>query len=185
MRSSIRIKNYNKPVFGVQFSNRCFKLLRSSNYGPHASVFVVFGVMATLIAAATASAESIGPPSSYTSCRMTKQALDGDLNGAALPENICLDEFGEGWAFAAPRLDAIFALSDLKRGGIGPIGWCKHTINNCSGWTTSNRGSDATVCAVARRPTNNTGILGMRSRELCNQRHPIWCCQEKPKGGLQ
>lgn len=169
----------------MQFSERYFTSLGSSNYGPHSSILIVICLLSTLFAVAAANAETNETTSSYASCRMTKQALDGDINGATSPDNVCLDEFGEGWVFAAPRLDAVFALPDLVRIDSGTFGWCKHAVNNCSDWTSSKNTSDATVCTIARRPMNNTGILGMRSREQCNQRHPFWCCKEKPEGGLQ
>lgn len=123
--------------------------------------------------------------SQYTTCRLTDKSLKGGLDVSASPTDVCLQEFGEGWGFASPRSDAAFTLKDLKRKQPGPVGWCNHSINNCVGWTVSSRISDATVCTIARRPTNNTGILGMRSRELCDQSYPIWCCREKSKGESQ
>lgn len=166
----------------MYFLKSCFNSIKCLIY---TLLLSTVAVLAGLPSMAAASSKPSGPFSEHTSCRMTKQTLDGDLNGAASPDNVCLDEFGEGWVFASPRLNAIFALSDLKRARSGAVGWCKHPLNNCSAWASSNRASDATVCTVARNPSNNTGILGMRNREQCNQQHPIWCCQEKPKGGLQ
>jgi hypothetical protein len=121
----------------------------------------------------------------YKTCRLTDKSLKGGLGASTSPDDVCLREFGEGWGFASPRSDVAFILKDLKRKQPGPVGWCNHSINNCAGWTLSNRASDATVCTIARRPTNNTGILGMRSRELCDQSYPIWCCREESKGESQ